>query len=190
MEQLKIEWTVINSKLVKYMTSLVNKRIEKAYIKLPSKTLSDKYNNVGNIKSDMMSLTEEELIFNKIQNEEVIEYDKISNVLRDLKECHDKINIYGKKKIEELNNKYNNKDTHNGDDDNNNNNNNNINNKLTYKYNIRQLEEILSNYNQEMKVKERIVDDINCQAKREILLAYTATILMEPYLTQNTTSLY
>ena len=72
MEQLKIEWTVINSKLVKYMTSLVNKRIEKAYIKLPSKTLSDKYNNVGNIKSDMMSLTEEELIFNKIQNEEVI----------------------------------------------------------------------------------------------------------------------
>ena len=41
-----------------------------------------------------------------------------------------------------------------------------------------------------MKVKERIVDDINCQAKREILLAYTATILMEPYLTQNTTSLY
>ena len=72
----------------------------------------------------------------------------------------------------------------------NNNNNNNINNKLTYKYNIKQLEEILSNYNQEMKVKERIVDDINCQAKREILLAYTATILMEPYLTQNTTSLY
>ena len=190
MEQLKIEWTVINSKLVKYMTSLVNKRIEKAYIKLPSKTLNDKYNNVGNINSDMMSLTEEELIFNKIQNEEVIEYDKISNVLRDLKECHDKINIYGKKKIEELNNKYNNKDTHNGDDDDNNNNNNNINNKLTYKYNIKQLEEILSNYNQEMKVKERIVDDINCQVKREILLAYTATILMEPYLTQNTTSLY
>ena len=53
MEQLKIEWTVINSKLVKYMTSLVNKRIEKAYIKLPSKTLSDKYNNVVKYLGDI-----------------------------------------------------------------------------------------------------------------------------------------
>ena len=53
---------------------------------------------------------------------------------------------------------------------------------LECKYKIVTLREMLSGYNQEMKLKCRIVDDLYTQANREILLAYTSAILMEPYL--------
>jgi hypothetical protein len=175
MEQLRTEWTVINSKLVKHATALVNKRIEKAYIKLPSKTLLSQRN-----EDEFIPLTEGELVFDKIQHGEIIEYGKLQKALLQLKECHEKINDYGKKKIEEL---------HKCNDTNDKigipiNNNKNYNNRLAYMYNINHINKIMSAYSQEMKVKERIIEDINGQRKREILLAYTATILMEPYLTQ------
>jgi hypothetical protein len=59
------------------------------------------------------------------------------------------------------------------------------------KYKISKLREMLAGYNQEMKLKCRIVDDLYTQANREILLAYTSAILMEPYLLDDqNTSLY
>ena len=87
MDQLRTEWTVINSKLVKHATALVNKRIEKGYIKLPSQTLLSG-------KDDFIPLTEGELIFNKLQQEEIVEYGKLQKALLQLKECHEKINDY------------------------------------------------------------------------------------------------
>ena len=41
----------------------------------------------------------EELIFNKIQNEEFREYAKVKKVLRDLESCLKKINACGEEKI-------------------------------------------------------------------------------------------
>ena len=79
MEQLRNEWESTNSRLVKHVTALVNKRIEKAYIKLPLSRLNEEES-----RNDDKDVVVEELIFNKIQNEEFKEYEKVKKVLKDL----------------------------------------------------------------------------------------------------------
>ena len=177
MEQLRSEWNGTNSRLVKHVTALVNKRIEKEYIKIPTRGL-----NEGESQNCDKDVVVEELIFNKIQNEEFREYEKVKKVLRDLESCLGKINACGEEKILVQQSRMNagvetgcidldatrnigtKKDS------------------LECKYKVETLREMLSGYNQEMKLKCRIVDDLYTQANREILLAYTSAILMEPYL--------
>ena len=76
------------------VTTLVNKRIEKAYIKLPVSRLNEEES-----RNDDKDVVVEELIFNKIQNEEFKEYEKVKKVLKDLESCLDKINACGEEKI-------------------------------------------------------------------------------------------
>ena len=186
MDQLRSEWNATNSRLVKHVTTLVNKRIEKAYIKLPVSRL-----NEGESRNDDEEIVVEELIFNKIQNEEFKEYEKVKKVLRDLESCLDKINACGEEKIFVEQNKMKTDTATDGVGLDGTKNVSVTKYSVECKYKIGKLREILAGYNQEIKLKCRIVDDLYTQANREILLAYTSAILMEPYLLDDqNTSLY
>ena len=92
MDQLRSEWNATNSRLVKHVTTLVNKRIEKAYIKLPLSRLNEEES-----QNDDKDVVVEELIFNKIQNEEFKEYEKVKKVLKDLNPALTKLTLVEKR---------------------------------------------------------------------------------------------
>ena len=186
MDQLRSEWNATNSRLVKHVTTLVNKRIEKAYITLPLSRLNEEGS-----RNDDKDVVVEELIFNKIQNEEFKEYEKVKKVLKDLESCLDKINACGEEKLLVEQNKMKADVGTDGIGLDASKNDCVTKGSIECKYKIGKLREILAGYNQEIKLKCRIVDDLYTQANREILLAYTSAILMEPYLLDDqNTSLY